>query len=102
MLTFEEIKGKIITRFYFKKNDITPNDELIDINENQNITTSLDQDFAVQIESELNLNFSTLEEIGISDGCEIYFEIKENFALDQESKTEMRDNFIKQGKGIVL
>ena len=95
MSTFEEIKGKIITRFYFKKNDITPNDELIYINENQNITTSYDQDFAVQIESELDLNFSTFEEIGINDGCEIYFEIKETFALAQESKTEMRDNFIK-------
>ena len=40
MSTCEEIIENTITRFYFKKQNITPKLELIDINENQNINKS--------------------------------------------------------------
>ena len=40
MSTREEIIENTITRFYFKKQNITPKLELIDINENQNINKS--------------------------------------------------------------
>ena len=62
MSTCEEMVDNTITRFFYKKQNINQNDEIIDINENQNMINPVEEDSQlVQIESELNLNFQLLK-----------------------------------------
>ena len=92
--TFNEFINKnIITKYYIYKSDNNQNLPTNCIKENVNILTTENQNIEI-LEMEYNCNFNSLEDLGIGNGSEIFFETIPNMFANTLQKSNILTSYL--------